>query len=660
MSTTMVRPGLWPDMSVRRKLKLIVMLSAGSALVLASAAFLTYDALAARDAAYDDLAVLSNVISQESEAAVAFEDADGSRDILAALNAERHVLVAALYDREGRLLGAYEKPGIAAGVPSTPPFDGTRPVDGGLLVATPVTRERERVGTLYISIDLGHLRERLWSNIATGALVMLISLLVAFLLATRLEATILRPLTRLVEAARSVSRDQNYTRRVYKHGNDEVGVLIDGFNGMLAAVETRDEELRRSHEALERRVAQRTAELQAKEEELRQSQKMEAIGRLAGGVAHDFNNLLSAIIGFTELAAMELPEDAPQRRYLEEVSKAGDRAASLTRQLLAFSRKQVLQAEVIDLNALVTDMDKMLRRIIGEDVVLRPLLDPTIGSVKADRGQMEQVLMNLVVNARDAMPKGGTLMIETANVELNAGYSQRGESITPGPAVMIAVSDTGVGIAPNAMSHLFEPFFTTKERGKGTGLGLSTVYGIVKQSGGHIWVASEPDHGTTFRIYLPRVEGAPRPGSGIRKPPVRARGDETILVVEDEERVRALVRQVLMMNGYTVLEASNGRDGLAAILRHPGKLDLLLTDVIMPGMGGRELMEQARLARPGLRGMYMSGYTDDQIVQAGVIDQQIPFLQKPFSPDTLAAKIREVLDTPPPATVQESPAARRE
>jgi signal transduction histidine kinase/CheY-like chemotaxis protein len=651
MATTVSTPGLWPDMSVRRKLKFIILTSSGSALIIAFSAFLAYDAIAARDKAWDDLAVLSDVISQESQAAVAFEDEVGAREILAALRAERQVLIAALFDRRGRLCGAYQKSGIEGVVPSAPPPDGTRPVDGGLIVARAVTRERERVGTLCIRIDLGYLRDRLWRNIAIGALVMLVSLPLALLLASRLEATILRPLTRLVEAARSVSRNQDYTRRVYKHGNDEVGVLIDGFNAMLAAVETRDEELRRSQEVLERRVAERTAELQAKEEELRQSQKMEAIGRLAGGVAHDFNNLLSAIIGFTELAAGELPAGSPQRRYLDEVSKAGDRAAGLTRQLLAFSRKQVLQAEVIDLNALVTDMDKMLRRIIGEDIVLRPLLDSTIGSVKADRGQMEQVLLNLAINARDAMPRGGSLMIETANVELNAGYSQRGESITPGPAVMIAVTDTGVGIPPGAMTHLFEPFFTTKERGKGTGLGLSTVYGIVKQSGGHIWVASEPDHGTTFRIYLPRVAGAPRPGSGIRKPSPRARGDETILIVEDEERVRALVRQVLMMHGYTVLEASNGLDGLAAILRHPGKLDLLLTDVIMPGMGGRELMEQARLARPGLRGMYMSGYTDDQILKAGVIDQQIPFLQKPFSPDTLAAKIREVLDIKEPVKV---------
>ncbi|HWP34099.1 MAG TPA: PAS domain-containing protein, partial [Thermodesulfobacteriota bacterium] len=381
------------------------------------------------------------------------------------------------------------------------------------------------------------------------------------------------------------------------------------------------------------------------EEQLRQSQKMEAIGRLAGGIAHDFNNILTAITGYSELLLGRLEEGDPLRRHALEIHRAAERAASLTRQLLAFSRRQVLRPTVVDLNAVVSNMDGMLRRLIGEDIELRTLPAADLGWVRADTGQLEQAILNLAVNARDAMPQGGKLTIETANVELDEAYAQRHAPVVPGRYVLLAVSDTGCGMDPETRARIFEPFFTTKERGKGTGLGLATVYGIVKQSGGYIWVYSEPGHGSTFKIYLPRVEAAPAP---LPPPPARppAPGRETVLLVEDEDAVRTLARQVLEQHGYRVLEAAGAADALALVEWHRGSIDLLLTDVVMPGMSGRELAERFAAARGAVKVLYMSGYTDSAIVHHGILDPGTAFLQKPFSPAALAGKVRDVLDAP--------------
>ncbi len=380
------------------------------------------------------------------------------------------------------------------------------------------------------------------------------------------------------------------------------------------------------------------------EEQLRQSQKLEAVGMLAGGIAHDFNNLLTVIAGYCDLSLSSLREADPLYRNLHEISKASTRAATLTRQLLAFSRKQVLQPRVIDLNEVVAEMEQLLKRLIGEDIQFRAIPGKPLGSVRADPGQIEQVIMNLAVNSRDAMPNGGQLTIETANVFLDEEHARRHVSVVPGNYVMLAVTDSGHGMDAATQSRIFEPFFTTKEQGKGTGLGLSTVYGIVKQSGGSIWAYSEPEFGTTFKIYLPEVRESPLESRAAETQDT-IQGTETILLAEDEELVRNLTREVLSSYGYVVLEAANGAQALLKSNQHPGDIHLLLTDVVMPEMNGPELAGQLLKTRPSMKVLYMSGYTDNAIVHQGVLNENENFIQKPFAPVALAEKVRTVLDS---------------
>jgi PAS domain S-box-containing protein len=380
------------------------------------------------------------------------------------------------------------------------------------------------------------------------------------------------------------------------------------------------------------------------EDQLRQSQKIEAIGRLAGGVAHDFNNLLGVITGYADLLLKDIGAPHPGARRVHEIHNAADRATALTRQLLAFSRKQVLQPRVLDLNVVVGDMEKMLARLIGEDIQIIARFATELGRVKADPGQIEQVIMNLAVNARDAMPHGGKLILETTNVELDENYLPTHPGAKPGPHVLLAVSDTGHGIDAETLPRIFEPFFTTKEQGKGTGLGLSTVYGIVKQSGGYIMVYSEVGHGSTFKVYLPRVDEEAAAAAGEVPAEPLARASETILLVEDEKSLREMVREILEEGGYTVLEGGSPEEALAAARSHSGPIHLMLTDVVMPRMGGRDLAAELAALRPGLRVVYMSGYTDNAIVHHGVLDPGTHFLQKPFTADALLRKIRTALD----------------
>jgi two-component system cell cycle sensor histidine kinase/response regulator CckA len=379
------------------------------------------------------------------------------------------------------------------------------------------------------------------------------------------------------------------------------------------------------------------------EEQLRQSQKMEAVGRLAGGVAHDFNNILSVIMSYAELLLTDTHPGEPMRADIEQIAKAGHRAAALTRQLLLFSRQQVMEPRVLDLNDVLMGMHKMLERILGADVDLVSLPTSPLGHVRVDPGTIEQVIMNLVVNARDAMPTGGKLTMETDNVVLDEAYARDHLGVKPGPHVMLAVTDTGVGMDRATMTRIFEPFFTTKAPGKGTGLGLSTAFGIVHQSGGSIWVYSEPGKGTTFKVYLPRVDDAveaPRAAA----PRTDSRGSETILLVEDDDQVRALTRTILGKHGYHVIEARNAGEALLHAERHPGTIDLLLSDVVMPQMSGPELAKRLASVRPQMKVLCMSGYTDDSIVRHGVLDAHIAYLQKPITPDLLTTRVREVLE----------------
>lgn len=383
------------------------------------------------------------------------------------------------------------------------------------------------------------------------------------------------------------------------------------------------------------------------ETQLQQSRKMEAVGRLAGGIAHDFNNLLTIITGYTDLALSRSSVPLELRGDIERIENAAARAAALVRQLLAFSRKQVLQPKTLDLNAIVLNMDKLLRRLIDDHIEMITCVHDDLGTVRADPAQIEQVIMNLVVNARDAMPQGGRILLETSNVDLDSTYAENHVSVKPGRYVMLAVSDNGVGMDAGTVAHIFEPFYTTKESGRGTGLGLSTVYGIVKQSGGYVWVYSEPGKGSTFKVYLPRVEESVESHEPKSVPFAAQRGSEVVLLVEDEEAVRDLVRTILARQGYEVIVAQDPQHAEVIASKFPGEIHLLLTDVVMPGTSGRELASRIIVARPGIRVLHMSGYTENVVTSGGLLEQGLAFLQKPFAPSALVQKIREVLSHTP-------------
>ncbi len=393
-------------------------------------------------------------------------------------------------------------------------------------------------------------------------------------------------------------------------------------------------------------TARREAEKALRESELRQTHRMEAVGRLSGGIAHDFNNILGVMIGYTDILDMRLREDDPARKTVEEIRKTGQRAAALTRQLLAFSRRQVLEPKVLDLNGVVTDIEKMLQRLIGENIELKTILAPTLGLLLADQGQMEQVILNLAVNARDAMPKGGKLTIETANAVLDDTTIRHMPTAQPGDYVMLSVSDTGIGMDPQTRAKIFEPFFTTKEAGKGTGLGLATIYDVVKRSEGHIWVYSELGKGSVFKIYFPRVRAsAPLAASEARRSQPGT-GNETVLVVEDDESLREVTRDLLVQSGYRALQASNGEQALQVVERHHGPIHLLLADVVMPGMSGAALAAELTRSHPEMNVLYMSGYTDETVVRNGVLEPGILLLEKPFTRETLIGKVRDALGQP--------------
>jgi signal transduction histidine kinase/CheY-like chemotaxis protein len=419
-------------------------------------------------------------------------------------------------------------------------------------------------------------------------------------------------------------------------------LLHEAKAGLETKVSERTNELARANEALKAEMDQHSR----LEEQFRQAQKMDAVGKLAGGVAHDFNNLLTAILLYGNKLLAGMQADDPSHGAMEQIVRAGERAAALTRQLLAFSRQQVLEPKVLDLNAVVEGMEQMLRRLIGEDIRLSTALDPGVGRVKADPGQIEQVILNLAVNARDAMPRGGRVILETRNIDLDDTYAWSHIDAVPGRYVMLAVSDTGEGMSKEIQERVFEPFFTTKAHGKGTGLGLSTVFGIVKQSGGWVWLYSEPGHGTAFKIYLPRVDATDDSPEGSVEPAVGTAARESVLLVEDDDVVREVTAATLEELGYVVIAAGNGEAALAAARAHEGRIDLLVTDVIMPGMPGPKVAEAMQLLRPGIKVLFLSGYTDDAMVHHGLREGEISFLQKPFTLEALARKVRETLSLP--------------
>ena len=447
--------------------------------------------------------------------------------------------------------------------------------------------------------------------------------------------------------AGQISATGNYSLRVDVPRGLELALLGTGFNNVLAAVEQRE---RQRNEA--------EAALRASEAQLRQSQKMEAIGQLAGGVAHDFNNMLTAILSYARMLSDDLPAENPMRLDLEQIVAAGERAAGLTRQLLAFSRQQVIQPHLLELGQVVRGVEGMLRRVIGEDVDLRVKIATDISPVLGDAGQIEQVLLNLVVNARDAMRTGGTLTVEVDEVDLSVPLTATIGTLAPDRYVRLLVADTGVGMPSTTLAHLFEPFFTTKPLGHGTGLGLATVFGAVKQMGGDILVHSRVGEGSQFEIYLPRSAASPLSSA----PPVPAvqvgtGGHETVLLVEDESLVRETARRILAGSGYIVLEASSGTEALSVAAACQGPVALLLTDVVMPGMTGRELAQELAVVRPATKVLYMSGYMADVMGRHGVLEAGIDLVTKPFTPETLRQKVHEVLDRPLPAA--QSPVVAR-
>ena len=439
--------------------------------------------------------------------------------------------------------------------------------------------------------------------------------------------------TRLIEEFRRSGRMDGIEVKWKRKSASPITVRISG-----RAVSNADEPA----DVLEA-IAEDVTERRLLEDQFRQAQKMEAVGRLAGGVAHDFNNLLMVISGYTEVILGQLPHDHPLHEKARAIQQASDRATTLTRQLLAFSRKQMLELKIVDVNAVVQDMERLLRPLIGENIEFLTRLAPDAGCTRADAGQLEQVLMNLVVNSKDALPNGGQILIQTRDLTLNDAYRGEQTFIRPGRYVLLSVGDNGAGMDRETQSRIFEPFFTTKEKGKGTGLGLSTVYGIIKQSGGYVMVHSEVGRGTTFNIYLPREEESAEAHGVAPASRTAVGGSETVLLVEDEESVRELVRDTLATKGYKVLEAENGLCGLAAASAYDGTIDLIITDVVMPGMSGRELADQLVAIRPEIKVLYLSGYTEDTIVSEGTIESGKAFLQKPFTLQSLSRKVREVL-----------------
>jgi PAS domain S-box-containing protein len=771
---------------------IIIMLITSVALLLACAMFAGFETIHFRKEMVQNLTTQARIIGNNTAAALEYNDPNSAQETLSELKTQPNIIGACVFDRSGGILAKYNRSddNRTFTPAAKPQVAGYSFGKGSLTLFEPVTSKGDIVGMVYLESDMQALHSKLAQFATITAIVFLLTLLVAFLLSARLQRLLSEPILELVRTARAVAQDKNYSIRVIKRSRDEIGVLIDSFNEMLAQIQLRDAALQSARDGLEVRVGERTAELaktnealltenterkkaeeslrllgsaveQSKESiiitdaqldlpgpniifvnpaftkmtgytaeeaigqtprilqgprtdkavlkrlrqnlqqgetfageainyrkdgkefnlewqiapirdasgktshfvaiqrditvrkrlesQLIQSQKMETVGKLAGGIAHEFNSILTAILGQSELLRNDLPAGSPLAKNAIEISKAAGRAATLTRQLLAYGRKQILQPETLDLNRVLASMEGTFRHLMGRDVMTH--IVPAVGlhAVKADAGQIEQVIMNMAMNAADAMPNGGKLTLETANVAFHQESVGRHPDLKPGDYVMLAITDTGAGMSEEVKARLFEPFFSTKGVGQGTGLGLSTCYGIVKQSGGHISVYSEVGRGATFKIYLPQVEQQTKIPAQRLDSNELPRGTETILLVEDDPALREMAGTLLKRLGYTMWAAANGIEALSLKQqRHVGHIDLLFTDVVMPHMSGKELADRVRSLNPHTKILFTSAYTENSIVHQGVLDKDVALLQKPFTPSALARKVREVLDQPSP------------
>jgi signal transduction histidine kinase/ActR/RegA family two-component response regulator len=622
---------IWPltglgHLSLSHKLLVILMATSVGALLLAGATITAREIASSRTALVGDLTSLADVVAANGAAALSFRDDKAANAALASLATRRDIARAALVLPDHTVLGTFTRRGEPP-LRAIPRSVGSGPLQAGdrLTIVRPVVLRGENVGLLYLECTMEGLQSRIRDVVGSVLAFVLLAALFAYLVSLRLHRVVAVPIERLSAAAQRVSESRDYSVRVDWASHDELGVLTESFNGMMAQIESQEAALVASHELL------------------RQAQKMEAVGQLAGGVAHDFNNLLTAINGYAALLEQRTAADDPRQHGIREIRKAGDRAANLVRQLLAFGRKQTLEPRVLRLEETLKDIRDMLRQLIPAQIRIAWSTAAGLPSVTADPGQVQQAVVNLVVNARDAMPDGGTITIELYAEHVGRASLADVPGAPPGRYVVLSVRDTGVGMTPEVQEHPFEPFFTTKGVGRGTGLGLATVYGIVTQSGGHVAFDSAPGHGTGFRLYFPAADapGAPeRPPGAVTV----AGGSETILLVDDEPMVRDLARDMLALHGYHVLPCGGPDEAIALCESHDGDIDLLLTDFMMPGMNGRDLCRVVAPLRPAMGMLIMSGYTDGTL---GAPEGESPaagFVQKPFDPDTLARRVRAALD----------------
>jgi len=613
------------DMTIRNKLTVLMMGVSATVVLLTCFIFYVMTTSNMKKTYQAGLVSIAQVLGRNCEAPVAFQLPEDAIRVIASLEERPSVVYALIRDAEGRIFAEYGKKPLG-----TPGSDDQFP--GYLTVQQNIMMGNRVMGTLTLyDNQRGIVHAR---TVAVSMLIfaLIASLLAAGVLVAPLQRLISEPIMALAATSESITQKQNFSLRAEKKGNDEVGKLVDSFNAMISRIEAGKSE----------RIEAET-ERNKLEQQLQQAQKMEAIGALAGGVAHDFNNILSAIIGYGAIMKRRMPQGDPQQHNLEQILAAAERATGLTKSLLAFSRKQVIELKPVDVNEMVSGFQKILARLIGEDIEFTVHGHPGRLIVEADKGQLEQVLMNLVTNARDAMPKGGAIVIETSALDVGKQDLITHNISTPGRYAYVTISDTGMGFDKETQEHIFEPFFTTKEVGKGTGLGLSIVYGIIKKHNGFINVYSEPGKGTAFKIYLPlhAISAQSVQEDRLVSPP---RGTETILLVEDNDSVRQMMTIVLEEFGYTVIGASDGLQAIELFQNNRDRVQLVVSDLIMPRMNGKDAYEEMRKIRPDLKAIFSSGYTADIIAQKGLLEEGINFLSKPVAPAEMLIMIRTVLE----------------